>query len=215
MTTKKQTIKISTTNQATCTDLINQLEKGYTAMNKKFFKNSLPDVTITLIPDVKANALGWMTSGDVWYKKGKWYTELNICSDHLDRSKVEIYGTLLHEMVHIYDKMHGIKDVSRSGGSYHNKKYGEQAEKHGLSVEVSEKYGYAHTTPTTDTAKWMEENMPDLVDMYRATFKTSAKRIRARSHSIKYVCPCCGDSARTTKEMVLVCGTCNKVMEAE
>lgn len=214
-TTRKDIIRLTTTNQATCTDLINQLEKGYIAMNKKFFKNSLPDVTITLIPDVKGNAIGWIYSKPMWHKNGEMYYELNICSDHLDRSKVEIYGTLLHEMVHIYNAVNGIKDTSRSGGSYHNKKYGEQAEKHGLSVEVSEKYGYAHTTPTTDTAKWIEENLTDLVNMYRETFKTSAKRIRVRSHSIKYVCPCCGDSARTTKEMVLVCGTCNKVMEAD
>ena len=214
MTTKKQTIRISTSNQATCTDLINQLEKGYVAMNKKFFNKSLPDVTITLIPDVKGNALGWIYSKPVWHKNGEMYYELNICSDHLDRSKVEIYGTLLHEMVHIYNAVNGIKDTSRYG-VYHNKKYGEQAEKHGLSVEVSEKYGYAHTTPTAETAKWIEENLADLINMYREAFKTSAKRIRTGSTSIKYVCPHCQTSVRATKEVNIMCADCGVMMEAE
>lgn len=208
-TTKKEVIKLTTTNQATCTDLINQIEKAYDKINKAFYKGELPDVTITLIPDVRKNSLGWMTVGDVWLKKGKWYAELNICADHLDRSKVEIYGTLMHEMVHVYCKMKGIEDTSNNY-TYHNADFKREAESHGLVCEKGKgRHGWSTTYPTTKATAWIEKSLPDLIDMRRDVF-TKEKKKGSRSVSYKYVCPKCGNVARTTKEMSLVCGDCLK-----
>lgn len=208
-TTKNDVIRLTTTNQATCTDLINQIEKAYDKINKAFYKGELPDVTITLIPDVRKNSLGWMSAGDTWFKNGKWYTELNICSDHLDRSKVEIYVTLMHEMVHIYCKLKGIADTS-SNFTYHNDEFKRVAEAHGLVCEKGKgRHGWSTTYATAKTEKWINEKLPDLIDMKRDIF-TKEKKKGSRSISYKYICPHCGNIARTTKEMTLVCGDCLK-----
>lgn len=50
-----------------------------------------------------------------------------------------------HEMVHLYCREHGIKEVSR-GGSYHNKRFKEIAEAHGLTCVQCGRHGW-NTTP--------------------------------------------------------------------
>lgn len=52
---------------------------------------------------------------------------------------------MLHEMVHLYCREHGIKEVSR-GGSYHNKRFKEIAEAHGLTCVQCGSHGW-NTTP--------------------------------------------------------------------
>ena len=47
-----------------------------------------------------------------------------------------------------------IQDTSR-GGTYHNKNFAKQAQKRGLIVTRSEKYGYAHTEPTEKLLEWV------------------------------------------------------------
>lgn len=66
---------------------------------------------------------------------------LNILQDLFE----QVAETLLHEMVHLYNLQIGVQDTSR-GGTYHNKKYKEAAEKHGLTVEKDAKYGWTKTS---------------------------------------------------------------------
>ena len=47
---------------------------------------------------------------------------------------------MLHEMAHLYNLNHGIKDVSNNG-YYHNKKFKETAEAHGLAISHHHTYG--------------------------------------------------------------------------
>ena len=48
-------------------------------------------------------------------------------------------------MVHLQNFQDNVQDTSRSG-SYHNRKFKETAEAHGLTVEKGEKYGWHKTT---------------------------------------------------------------------
>lgn len=54
-----------------------------------------------------------------------------MCAEYMRRSFEEICGTLLHEMAHLYNLINGIKDCNKL---YHNKKFKEAAEAHGLTV---------------------------------------------------------------------------------
>ena len=54
--------------------------------------------------------------------------EINIDTVGLGRTKTEIFTTLHHEMVHLYNIEHEVQDTSR-GGSYHNKKFRDEAER--------------------------------------------------------------------------------------
>lgn len=51
---------------------------------------------------------------------------------------------MLHEMAHLYNLTHGIKDVSNND-YYHNKKLKDTAEAHGLHIKHHPKYGWAVT----------------------------------------------------------------------
>ena len=51
---------------------------------------------------------------------------------------------MLHEMSHLYNLTHGIKDVSNND-YYHNKKLKDTAEAHGLHIKHHPKYGWAVT----------------------------------------------------------------------
>jgi len=52
-------------------------------------------------------------------------------------------------MVHEYCMETGIKDTSNNG-VYHNRRFKEQAEAHGLTVEHHEKYGWTITSPSEE-----------------------------------------------------------------
>lgn len=92
-------------------------------------------------------------------KKDDGFYEINICAEHLARPFEQVAETLLHEMVHLYNLQIGVQDTSR-GGTYHNKKYKEAAEKHGLTVEKDAKYGWTKTS-LNDEAKAFVDGMQD------------------------------------------------------
>lgn len=91
--------------------------------------------------------------------KNDGFYEINLCAEHLARPFEQVAGTLLHEMVHLYNLQVGVQDTSR-GGTYHNKKYKESAEQHGLNVEKDDKYGWTKTT-LNDEAKAFVQGMAD------------------------------------------------------
>lgn len=62
-------------------------------------------------------------------------------------------------MVHLYNLQIGVQDTSRSG-TYHNKKYKEAAEQHGLIVDKDSKYGWTKTS-LNDEAKAFVEGLQD------------------------------------------------------
>jgi len=77
--------------------------------------------------------------------------EISICAEYIDRPISEVAATMLHEMAHLYDLTHSIKDVS-DNGYYHNMKFKETAEAHGLHIEQHATYGWTITTLTEETA---------------------------------------------------------------
>jgi hypothetical protein len=78
-------------------------------------------------------------------KKDEGFYKINICAEHLARSFEQVAETLLHKMAHLYNLQIGVQDTTR-GGAYHNKKYKEAAEQHGLTVGKDAKYDWTVTT---------------------------------------------------------------------
>ena len=122
-----------------------QLEKMFRALNRDSFGGELEEPIITI--QSTPGAFGHVTVGKTWKRKDDWRHELNISADWLERPIEELTATMIHEMVHLYNIKHNIQDCSR-GGSYHNKKFKEEAEKHMISIEKHEKYGWTITKPT-------------------------------------------------------------------
>lgn len=204
----------------TLKDTIEQLENLFGVFNKTYFENQLSKPIVTVSPDTTKGAYGWCTSWKAWKEAGhedSGYYEINICAEYLSRSYEEVAETMLHEMVHLYNLEEGVKDTSRAG-TYHNKKYKEAAEAHGLNVEKDEKYGWTKTSLTEDSKAVVENFMKEIgktsFDLYREKPEEVEKTAK-KSNSIKYVCPCCGIIVRATKVVNIKCFDCDELMEAD
>ena len=205
--------------------LAGQLEKLFRMMNNDMFGGQLelPVITIQSTP----RAYGHYSVAPIWTVNGEENRhEINIGAGTLDRDIEYTVATLLHEMCHMYnDTVLNIQDCSRQG-TYHNKQFKATAESVGLIVTKSEKYGYAHTAPSDDLIEWILNNDIQEIKLNRneptgiritggnntgnASGQTHGKN--PNSHSIKYVCPCCGQIARTTKISNLICGDCMETL---
>lgn len=202
-------------------DTIQQLEDLFGVFNEKYFENQLSKPVITVSPDTTKGAYGWCTSWKAWKEAGhedEGYYEINICAEHLCRPYEAVAGTMLHEMVHLYNLEQGVKDTSRAG-TYHNKKFKEAAEAHGLIVGNDPKYGWCKTALNDEAKAVVESFMKEIgktsFDLYREKVQDKKKKGEKKSNSIKYVCPCCGIIVRATKEVKIKCFECEELMLAD
>ena len=196
------------------------LNKIFALLNETYFENALskPVITIQSTP----RAYGHITVGKVWDSDGERRHELNIGAGTLTRPIEQIVATLLHEMVHLYNLKRGVKDCSR-GGTYHNTKFRDEAEKRDLIVNLHRTYGWTLTTPSDNLIMWCLDR--DLIEIQvnrdegfafvpPSGTKAGAPTIKPTtggkkpSSTRKYVCPCCGASVRATREISLICGEC-------
>ncbi len=161
---------------------------------------------------------------------GEAYREINICAEYIDRPIGEVAATMLHEMAHLYNLTHEIKDVSNNG-YYHNKKFKETAEAHGLHIEHHATYGWTITTLSEETAEWLAQQpgMKDITASRKTVLQIKTKseddegsettttikggRSTSKNRSIKYVCPHCGAIIRATRQVNVVCGDCDVPFE--
>lgn len=198
------------------------LNKIFDLLNAEYFESTLSRPTITIQSTPKAYG-HFSLREDTWVSKIGGTHEINIGAGTLARPIEEVVATLLHEMVHYYNYENGVQDCSR-GNTYHNKRFKDAAERRGLLISHSDKYGWSHTQPSEDLLDFVINN--DLTDILLnrneftsfqiggtgthsgnlggATPKTSSTR--------KYVCPCCGMSVRATRTVRIACIDCEAQM---
>ena len=204
-------------SEASLKPVIDELETLFSKFNARFFENKLESPVITVSPDHTCGAYGWCTSWKDWQngtKEGGFY-EINLCAEYLNRPYEETCGTLLHEMVHLLNLQDGVQDTSRSG-TYHNKKFKETAEAHGLIVEKGEKYGWHKTSLSPEALEFVQSLGKQGFTLVRPRplgLKGSSKS--GGSSSRKYVCPCCGTIIRATKEVHVICAECEVEFQEE
>lgn len=194
-------------------DVIGTLEKLFDKFNDDIYQGELEKPIISVSPDTTSGAYGWVTSWKAWDNYGQGRYEINLCAEHLNRPFAEICETLLHEMVHLYNLQHEIKDTSR-GGKYHNMKFKKEAEKRLLDVDKDSKYGFCHTSLNEDGKAYIESLDAVNFPLYRIPPTKVASGSR-KSSSRKYICPTCGLSIRATKDVNIMCGDCKEHMIKE
>lgn len=201
------------------------LEKMYRQLNNDKFDGKLEEPIITIMSTPRA--YGHVTCSRVWKSKDTQKYELNIGAGTLDRPIEDVVTTLLHEMVHIFHLQNDIQDTSR-GGSYHNKKFKEKAEKVGLIIEHHETYGWTLTSPSDALFEYIcEQGWEDILinraEPIRITVGGNAANkgteeeplARKPSSTRKYICPCCKMTVRATRTVNIKCGDCDKTMIVE
>ena len=200
------------------------LEKMFRAINADSFAGKLEEPIITIMST--PGAYGHVTVSKVWRAKGSERYELNMAADWLERPIENVVSTLIHEMTHLYNMQMGIQDCSR-GGTYHNKKFKEEAEKHMISIEKHEKYGWTLTSPTDALLEYIMEQGWGDIDMGRGCLfgllggKDTGKPGKGaqgsaggedepkKGSSRRYQCPSCKAIVRATKDLKIICGSCN------
>lgn len=203
--------------------LLGALEKLYRRINADWFDNELEDVIVTVVPT--PHAYGHLTLNHPWDVKGEGMRELNISAATLNRPVENVCATLMHECCHLLNAQRSIADVSR-GGMYHNTRFKNCAEAHGLIVGRDHKYGWTVTEPSDALIGWVIDNGIEDILMCRsdpsglgciggskAASGGAAPTGRKPSSTRKLVCPCCGQSVRATRTVNILCGDCLVKME--
>ena len=200
----------------------NYLVKVFKAVNEYYFNNELETPTITIQTSV--GAYGHISTSRVWNSNDESSYELNIGAETLNRPIENVVATMIHEASHLYALMNNIQDTSNRG-VYHNRKFKEIAEDIGhLKISKHDKYGWTITEPTEDTLNFcMEYGFEDILINRESpyTFRgvgiatagngnNTPTSIRKPTSTRKYICPCCGNSFRATKNLNVMCMDCNE-----
>ena len=191
-------------------------------LNARYFESALsrPIITIQSTP----KAYGHYTLYDAWSVDGdKGMREINIGAGTLSRPIENVVATLLHEMVHYWNDLNGVKDCSR-GNTYHNKNFKAKAEACGLIIEHHPTYGWSITSPSDELLEFCIDN--DLREIRLCRNDADFSRVpgtgthagtlsgnggfNKKSSTRKYVCPCCGMSVRATRNVNIACMDCEE-----
>ena len=198
------------------------LEKMFRTINADSFSGEIEEPIITI--QTTPGAFGHVTVNKTWKRGEEWRHELNIAADWLDRPIENVVATMIHEMVHLYNMQKGIQDCSR-GGTYHNKKFRDEAEKHMLKIDKHDKYGWTITSPTDELLEYILLQGWEELEMSRGVHwgigGSSGGKVSGGSsgpqdgatkpkgsNSRKYVCPGCGAIVRTTRNLEIICKPC-------
>ncbi|MBA9086485.1 hypothetical protein FHR92_002963 [Fontibacillus solani] len=216
-----------------------ELHRAFRFLNKGFFSNNLPEPAITIQTGGKRSTMGWCSPEPIWLDaegKIKMY-EINIAAEFLNIDFFETMDTMLHEMVHLYNKIHGIQDVSR-GGQYHNKKFRDECLRRGFYYESNEpdkKVGWSYAKISEETKAKIDKfdidrnvfiiarntfgnivkDSPDSSDSEASGEEESEGRGKRKSHIRKYECQSCGISVRASKKVNIRCADCDEIMVCE
>ena len=210
---------------ASVSKLIIEIESYFSIINDRYYAGQLQKPVITVSPDTKNRAFDWCTSWKAWKQESndgaEGYYEINICADYLNRPFIEVIGTLMHEMVHLWNIQTGVKDTSRAG-TYHNGKFKEAAEAHGLILTKDSKYGWIGRDLNPEAEAFINSiKKSDFLlsrpkegyvsnSQENTTSENSEEKPKRKHSSRKYVCPECGMIVRATKDVRILCVDCNK-----
>ena len=198
------------------------LNKVFDLLNAEFFESTLSRPTITIRSTPKAFG-HFSLRDDTWISKNGQSHEINIGAGTLARPIEEVAATLLHEMVHYFNYVNGIQDCSRSN-TYHNRRFRDAAESHGLIVAHHSKYGWTITSPSDRLLQFcLDNDLSDILINRNEFFTyggisggthtpTPPTTISKTSSTRKYLCPCCGNSVRATKLVNIACLDCQQQM---
>lgn len=207
-------------------DEVRFLEEAFDVLNEKYFESALQKIAITIQSTPKAH--GHFTPWDSWDYSGQKIKEINIGAESLHRPVPNIVATLMHEMVHYYCYINGIKDTSR-GNTYHNKRFKKECEKRALIINTSTGIGYSVTSPSQELISLVDDmGWNNRVKLYRnrmngksegsdntATSGEDGQKIKKKSSTRKYICPKCGMSVRATKVVRIACIECGNTQMQE
>lgn len=136
---------------------IQELEKAYSIFNDELFNGECDDnVKVVIQTKGRKKYIIGFHAPKRWYDENTdtYSAEISISAE--DLAKHDPFHVLLHEMVHHWNFQNDINDASSNG--YHNKKFKVVAERVGLEVERSKKYGWSKDSLTDRVKEIIERH---------------------------------------------------------
>lgn len=200
------------------------LDQAYLFFNKRLFKSELPHCLITM--QRHRGAYGYFAPERFTSKDGKFITdEIALNPSHFHEGSREVFGTLVHEMAHLWQSHFG--KPSRNG--YHNKEWGAKMHELGLPPSNTGKPGGKETGQRMshfilkggafDQAYAAFIKLPEgsrYSDLYIERYNDAEKEEKAKKKSASktcYTCSECNQKAWAKEGAILTCGVCDESME--
>jgi len=121
--------------------------------------------------------------------------EISIKAEHLTGTVYEILGTLGHELVHLENHDHCVKDCSKGGS--HNPEFKKTAEEWGFEVTHGRdcgkpSKGWAFTEPGPEFIAFVDEHIKPRTELYNVARLPQSKKISSPSSMVTLTCACAG-----------------------
>ncbi len=200
------------------------LNRAYLYFNEALFYDSLPGCILTF--SRKRNTHGFM-SPEQWRRKGEQFCtvhEISLTPKTLSQKPIEVFGTLVHEMVHLWQWEYG--NPSRCG--YHNKEWALKMKEIGLIPSATGLPGGKQTGQRMShyikRGGRYEKAFQKIPKEFLLPFVTGAKRETQlpkkyqktkNRNKIKYTCWKCRTNVWGKPNLKLRCEECNEAFEVK
>ena len=204
------------------------LQGAFDYFNEKLFKDSLPQVMLTL--NRERNTVGYFIPS-IWTNQkwpdekeaGKW-GEIALNPDYIlkdgERTDEDVYATLVHEMCHLWQEYDG----SAPRRCYHNKDFAEKMETVGLipssdGTPLGKRTGQKMTHYIIEGGVFDKafQDMPNELlipchTLFRMQGEKKKKIKKSAPKNVTYFCPKCGATVKGREDTNVICGDCMEKM---
>jgi hypothetical protein len=194
-------------------------QQAYDFFNAELFGGALPHVLVTL--QRQAKTYGYFSPERfVGRTEKEAVHELAMNPDHFGRTDELILSTLVHEMVHVWQKASG--KMPRRG--YHDKQWATRMKEAGLQPSDTGQPGGKETGQSV--SHYIVENGRFAVAFaklqatgfrlrWQSRVEIDPTRKAKKASKTKYTCPSCGLNAWAKPQTRLICGVCHDDDEGE
>lgn len=194
-----------------------QLDAAYAFYNKALFDGKLANAYFHL--HRKRNALGyfWEQRGSGITVDGKGVHEIALDPDKLNRSRpiVDILSTIVHEMVHFWQRDHGEQHTNVA----HNKEWADKMESLGLMPSSTgapggKRTGRRVTHYVISGGRFERATRELLATGYKLTVSGTPKcKPLTKPYRTTFRCPSCRDTVLAKPTVQLACRKCSVAFE--
>lgn len=200
------------------------LQKVFDYFNKELFKDSLPQVILTL--NRQRNTYGYFCPS-VWTATGKeTIPEIALNPDYMEheaekRTDKDVFATLVHEMCHLWQEYDG----SAPRRCYHNKDFAMKMEYVGLFTTNDGTFQgkrtgqkMSHLIIEGGAYEQAYEKMSNSLKLpchtlFKLTPEKKKKAMKKKEEKHMYTCPVCDSQVKGKKGLNIICGDCRVLMQ--
>lgn len=198
------------------------LYKIFDIANDNLFNNELKQCQITIQSRGKKKCMAWCTVNKIWRtvtNTTEDYYEINICAEYTDGG-IQVIESLLHEMVHLYNIQHDIKDVN--GRQRHLEPFRDECIEIGLNCEATNKSkNNWNLTSLSDSLidkienDWIKNKNINynVFNIAREDCENTKKQGQSTKHTFLWHCPQCKQRIKGDEQLEVICAKCNKKFE--